>query len=161
MVARACGLTNPAIHYHFRTKRDLYDALLSSSIRSDSPVPLQDRLTVIAHMESQFFAWVENLPFARLLLRQQIGGDPQSMEYLRQSEADYVAEISAALSRFHSQPVATKVAETSFALLCGAFWDALLTYGPEADTVMRDDYFRARIRGLIEAVLEMGNRLEQ
>lgn len=153
MVARACGLTNPAVHYHFRTKRDLYDALLSEPVSLAAGGLRADRIGIAANLEERFYQWVENVEFARLLLRQQVGGDPQSLDYLRDSERVYVEEVSLALAPLVGQEAGERSAQLAFTLLSGAFWDALLTYGDNAATIMRDSYFRDRIRRFIQAAL--------
>ncbi len=158
MVARACGLTNPAVHYHFRTKRDLYDALLADPLNYAYDGKSGDRIAIAASMEHQFYQWVENIDFARLLLRQQVGGDPQSLQYLRDSEAAYIDDISAAMEAAFGREAPRRAAQLAFTLLSGAFWDAILTYGENAATVMRDDYYRQRIRGFIDAAIRVAGR---
>jgi AcrR family transcriptional regulator len=158
MVARACGLTNPAVHYHFRTKRDLYDALLSDPVATGYDGRQGDRIGIAANMEERFYQWVDNVDFARLLLRQQIGGDPQSLDYLRDSERVYVEEVSLALAPLVGTAAGERAAQLAFTLLSGAFWDALLTYGNDAASIMRDSYFRDRIRRFIQAALRTAER---
>lgn len=159
MVARACGLTNPAVHYHFKTKRDLYDALLEDRLNhaafEDS---LGDRFAIAANMEQRFYQWVDNVDFGRLLLRQQVGGDPQSLEYLRDSEDGYVRELTLAMGPAYGEGPATRAAHLAFTLLSGAFWDAILTYGGDAAAIMKDDYYRQRIRGFIDAAIQVAER---
>lgn len=154
MVARACGLTNPAVHYHFRTKRDLYDALLSQPLPTGSRPPNPTRLGAAAAMEQRFADWVDEVPFVRLLLRQQLAGEPNSIEFLQRQEAAYLADMGEWLAPLYGEANARYVASMAFDMLCGAFWDVLLSYGEDAEDVMRQDYFRARVRNLIEAALE-------
>lgn len=158
MVARACGLTNPAVHYHFRTKRDLYDALLSEPLTTTYDGRSGDRFAIAANMEQRFYQWVDNIEFARLLLRQQVGGDRQSLDYLRDSERSYVADLSHALSPLYGGDAAERAARLAFTLLSGALWDAILTYGDDTATIMRDEYYRLRVRGFIEAALQAAQR---
>lgn len=158
MVARACGLTNPAVHYHFRTKRDLYDALLSQPLPSGSTPDQPTRLGAAAAMEQRFNAWVDQVPFARLLLRQQLAGEPNSIEFLRKQEAEYVEDMREWLAPLVGDLQAGRVTDLAFAMLCGAFWDVLLAYGENAEDVMRQEYFRARVRRLIQSALDAGTR---
>src|SRR5690606_5365195 len=112
-----------------------------------------DRIGIAANLEERFYQWVDNVEFARLLLRQQVGGDPQSLDYLRDSERVYGEEVSLARAPLVGQEAGERSAQLAFTLLSGAFWDALLTYGDNAATIMRDSYFRDRIRRFIQAAL--------
>lgn len=158
MVARACGLTNPAVHYHFRTKRDLYEALLSEPVVHAFNGRSGDRIAIAANMEQRFYQWVENIEFARLLMRQQVGGDPQSLDYLRESEVTYVTQLSDAMAPLYGAEAGARAAQLAFTLLSGTFWDAILTYGEDAAAIMRDEYFRLRVRGFIEAAIRTAER---
>jgi AcrR family transcriptional regulator len=158
MVARHCGLTNPAVHYHFRTKRDLYDALLAAPVALAGTQEPLSRLSLAAHMEQLFGWWAGNVPFGRLLLRQQIAGDEHSLEYLHAGEADYHRDLQPSMDGLFGPEVGRRVSEIAFAMLSGLFWDTVLTYGSEAGAVMEQDYFRQRVRSLIEAALDAGER---
>lgn len=160
MIARRCGLTDPAVHYHFRTKSDIYDALLVGPEYDLAPPGAEtaSRLAMAAFMEQRFRWWTQELDFLRLLLREQIRGRPGSLAYLHDQEALYHEEVAQGLRALYGEAAST-VSELAWFTLAGALWDAVMTYGTDAAEVVNQDYFMARIRRLIDAILDAGEAL--
>lgn len=162
MIARRCGLTDPAIHYHFRAKSDIYDALLVGP-DYDLPPPRAEtanRLEVAAFMEQRFRWWAQELDFIRLLLREQILGRPGSLAYLHDQEEQYHQELADGLRALYGDAAST-VSDLAWFTLAGALWDAVMTYGADTAEVVNQEYFMARIRRLIDAILDAGEGLNR
>lgn len=158
MIARHCGISDPAIHYHFRSKSEIYQALLvEPDYDTTPPAGGADRQAVAAFMEQRFWWWAQDAGFIRLLLREQLLGRPEPIRYLVESERRYLAELTEVARSAFGEGAST-VADLSWHLLAGALWDVVLAYGADAPDIIRQDYFRVRIRRLIEIALDAGER---
>jgi AcrR family transcriptional regulator len=160
MIARHCGISDPAVHYHFRSKSDIYDALLVEP-EYDSPAPegAADRQAIATFMEQRFWWWARDAEFVRLLLREQLHGRPESISYLVRSEQQYRAELEQAARGTFGQGART-VADLGWYLLAGALWDVILAYGSDAADIIQQDYFQVRVRRLIDTALDAGERCQ-
>ena len=105
MVARDCGLTDPAVYYHFRTKAEIYDQLLvPPPYATPAPPPGRaNREVLAAFLEERFSWWAHNADFIRLLMREQLTGRPESIAYLLTSETQYYDEVRPS-HRFMDRP---------------------------------------------------------
>ncbi|HQW51589.1 MAG TPA: helix-turn-helix domain-containing protein [Tepidiformaceae bacterium] len=160
MVARDCGLTDPAVYYHFRTKADIFDELLvPPSYESLPPQPeVVTRETLATFLEERFLWWAVNSDFIRLLMREQMKGRPESIAYLRSSEQHYrdeTREPAAAVLGDAGEVVVDLV----FHMLSGFLWDVILSYGSETAGVVAQESFRVRVRGIIGAALDSGEKV--
>lgn len=161
MIARHCGISDPAIHYHFRSKSEIYEALLvEPEYDSDPPESSANREAIATFMEERFWWWARDAEFIRLLLREQLHGRPESISYMRNSEQQYRAELEQAARGAFGDSAKT-VADLGWYLLAGALWDAILAYGSGAADIIRQHYFRVRIRRLIDTALDAGERCQQ
>jgi AcrR family transcriptional regulator len=159
LIARRCGLSDPAIHYHFRTKSEIYDALLVEPAYDVAPprADTADRQSIARFMEHRFFWWARDVDFVRLLMREQLRGRPESLAYLAASERQYHEELSEPLRAIYGE-AAGIVSDLGWNLLAGVLWDVLLSYGSDATEIMEQEFFRERIRRLIDLVLDAGER---
>jgi AcrR family transcriptional regulator len=157
MIARHCGMSDPAIHYHFRSKSDIYDALLvAPEYGSPAPQGAANRRAIADFMEQRFWWWARDAEFIRLLLREQLHGRPESINYLVNSEQQYRAELEQVAQAVYGERART-IADLAWYLLAGALWDVVLAYGSEAPDIIEQDYFRMRVRRLIDTALDAVN----
>lgn len=152
MIARRCGVTDPAVHYYFRSKRELFDALLLEPDYAVAPGPSADRERVAHEMAEIFAWWVSNIPYVRLMTRQQLGGDPDAVAYFRRVEEDYHTRLREPLSRLFG-PDASDVSEAAFTMLSAVIWNAVLSYGNDAASVLDQPVFKRQVAGIIDAAL--------
>lgn len=158
MIARHCGMSDPAIHYHFRSKSEIYEALLvEPEYGSPAPQGASDRQAIAEFMEQRFWWWAGDAEFIRLLLREQLRGRPESINYMVSSEQQYRAELEQVAQAVYGERAGT-IADLAWYLLAGALWDVVLAYGSEAPDIIEQDYFRLRIRRLIDTALDAGDR---
>lgn len=160
MIARHCGMSDPAIHYHFRSKSDIYEALLvEPEYGSPAPHGAADRQAIAEFMEQRFSWWAGDAEFIRLLLREQLRGRPESINYLVSSEQQYRAELEQVAQAVYGDGART-IADLAWYLLAGALWDVVLSYGAEAPDIIEQDYFRMRVRRLIDTALDAVDPLQ-
>jgi len=162
MVARDCGLTDPAVYYHFRTKAEIYDQLLvPPPYATPAPPPGRaNREVLAAFLEERFSWWAHNADFIRLLMREQLTGRPESIAYLLTSETQYYDEVREPIASVYGSAGET-VADLVFHMLSGFLWDVILSYGGDTTRVVTQESFRLRVRRLIAAGLDAGERLSQ
>lgn len=160
MIARHCGMSDPAIHYHFRSKSEIYEALLvEPQYGSPAPQCAADRQAIAEFMEQRFWWWAKDAEFIRLLLREQLRGRPESIDYLVNAEHQYRAELEEVARAVYGEGART-IADLSWYLLAGALWDVVLAYGSEAADIIEQDYFRMRILRLIDTALDAVDPLQ-
>ncbi len=159
MIARHCGISDPTIHYHFRDKAEIYEALLVPPAYGYEPPQASNasREALANFMEQRFWWWAGNTEFARLLLREQLRGRPEPLDYMADSERRFRAELSSAAAGLYGD-AAEIVTDLAWYMLAGALWDVVMTYGSDAPGVVEQEYFRNRVRTLIEAALDAGER---
>lgn len=160
MIARLCGMSDPAIHYHFRSKSEIYEALLvEPEFGTPAPQGASDRQAIVEFMEQRFWWWAGDAEFIRLLLREQLRGRPESINYLVNSERQYRSELEQVAQTVYGERART-IADLAWYLLAGALWDVVLAYGSEAPDIIEQDYFRMRVRRLIDTALDAGDRCQ-
>lgn len=152
MIARRCGVTDPAVHYYFRSKRELLEALFLEPDYVTRSGTTSDR-DAVAHDMAEIFAWwVSNIPYVRLMTRQQLDGDPAAIAYFRRVEGDYHARLREPLTRLFGAEAAA-VSDVAFTMLSGVLWNAVLSYGNEAQAVLDQPVFKRQVAGIIDAAL--------
>lgn len=160
MIARHCGMSDPAIHYHFRSKSDIYEALLVEP-EYGSPVPqgAAARQGIAEFVEQRFWWWAGDAELIRLLLREQLRGRPDSINYLLGAEQRYRAELAQVAQAVYGEGAGT-IADLAWYLLAGVLWDVVVAYGSEAQDIIEQDYFRMRVRHLINTALDAVDPLQ-
>lgn len=160
MVARDCGLTDPAVYYHFRTKADIFDELLvPPPYESPPPHPeIVTREVLAGFLEERFLWWAVNGDFIRLLMREQLKGRPESIAYLQTSEQHYREETREPLAAVFGD-AGEAVVDLVFHMLSGFLWDVILSYGSETAGVVAQESFRVRVRRIIAAALDAGEKV--
>jgi AcrR family transcriptional regulator len=152
MIANRAGVSDPAVHYYFPSKYDLFRALM---VQPDYGIPpkardLDEAVDVIAEM---FSWWATNAPLVRAILAQQLRGDPEAIDYLLDGEERYHAEVALVLGSAGYRGDAHAAADVLFHTLSGILWDAVMTYGNEAREVLEQPVFRDQVRFAIRCAL--------
>lgn len=151
-IARKAGISDPAIHYYFPTKYDLFRALLvHPEYRAARQVRNMD--DAVARLEEMFDWWRENAALVRALLQQQLRGDQEAIEFMRQGEARYYDDVTAILAAAGYRGDAAQAGDLLFHSLSGLLWDAVMTYGNRAREILAQPVFRERTRFAIRAAL--------
>lgn len=155
MIARALDITDPAIHYHFATKQDLFDALLAQPhygtppLVEGTPVTRDGLIEQALHL---FGWWTARPEMGRMLLREQLANDERSVAYLAAGDEAWEQFMARPIREVYG-PRGTAIAGALHLVVAGAFWDAILSYGARVDQVLAQPLFRSRVRSMIELVL--------
>lgn len=152
MIADRAGVSDPAVHYHFPSKYDLFRALM---VQPDYRVPprarnLDEAVDVLADM---FAWWADNAALVRAVLAQQLRGDREAVDYLLDGEERYHDEVARILASAGYCGDTATAADILFHTLSGILWDAVLTYGNAAREVLDQAVFRERVRFTIRCCL--------
>ncbi|WP_322818571.1 helix-turn-helix domain-containing protein [Tepidiforma sp.] len=154
MIANRAGVSDPAVHYYFPSKYDLFRALM---VQPDYGVPprarnLDEAVDVLADM---FAWWADNAALVRAVLAQQLRGDQEAVDYLLDGEERYHDEVARILASAGYCGDIAAAADILFHTLSGILWDAVLTYGNEAREVLDQAVFRERVRFTIRRCLNL------
>lgn len=154
MIANRAGVSDPAVHYYFPSKYDLFRALMVQPDYRTPPVA-QSVDEAVDVLSAMFDWWAENAPLVRILTQQQLRGDPEALEYLRDGEGRYRAEVASILGSAGYEGDCETAADLLFHTLSGFIWDAVMTYGNAAREVLAQPVFKDRIRFAIRCALGM------
>ncbi|GIW12858.1 MAG: hypothetical protein KatS3mg062_0297 [Tepidiforma sp.] len=152
MIANRAGVSDPAVHYYFPTKYDLFRALLVEPEYAVPPVAhsLEEAVEVLGTM---FDWWAENAALARVMLAQQLRGDADAIAYLHDGEERYRGEVARILAGAGHPGDPAAVTDLLFHTLSGMLWDAVLAYGNAAADILAQPVFRERVRFAIRCAL--------
>ncbi len=151
-IARKAGISDPAIHYYFPTKYDLFRALM---VHPEYPAghPVRNIEDAVTRLEALFDWWRENAALVRALLQQQLRGDQEAIAFLREGEARYHTDVADILAALQHPGDPRQIADLLFHSLSGMLWDAVMTYGNRAREILGQPVFRERVRFTIRAAL--------
>jgi len=152
-IAARLELTDPAIYYHFHSKRNLWENVLDSASVQAPALPAEsDPEEVTDWLIDFFFAYVEQAGLVRMLLREQFGSDPPSRAFRERSLGTYhVAAIGLLRTTYGER--ARPILDALTCLLSGIIWDGVLAYGDAFTDVARQPAFKARVRDLVRLTL--------
>lgn len=137
-IARAAGITDAAIYYHFQSKRELLDALveergflhsLQNLARLTADLPLAD--TVIWMARGAIDLMDDNRDFLRLIVMEGLGGDDSALAQYRRLIDLWEQALATVLGRYvdkgdlQPEAVPTLARQTIYMILM-AFQDNLL-----------------------------------
>ena len=152
MIAERAGLTDPAVYYYFPTKRDLYDELLVElpiATRLSATSDLGQAIDVLVQL---FLRFAADSDIIRITFREQIDGAPAAIQFRRTTEATYRSVVGPFFCRYYGEAAGQMEDIVTF-MLSGLFWDAILRYGHNFETVVREASFQERMREMLQAVL--------
>ncbi len=137
-IARAAGITDAAIFYHFQSKRDLLEALveergivarLQELERAAADLPLQQNLLWMTRRAINIMD--ENRDFLRLIIMEGLGGDESALEQYHRLVDLWESALTAMLQRYAEKGELPRHAPAAMArqiiyLILMAFQDTLL-----------------------------------
>lgn len=154
-IARQCQLTDPALYYHFGSKRDILNALLVEpplariELRSMTE-PTHDAL--VDDVCSVFDFWADHVALLRVLYRQALEGDADIAAFTGQLSASTDRLLMPATRQIYG-PDAERIYTVITTLLTGLNLDAIIELGDEYRESVASRDFRARMRRLVHAAL--------
>jgi len=154
-IASRLDLTDPAIYYHFRSKRQIFDALLQGP-RVSHQLALDDaaasREELVECMFTTVTAYTRQPDMLRMLFRQQFGGDPASNLRRRESTARFQAMLAAPFAALYGER-GPAILEALGIVTSGILWDAIVTHGARFTDVVAQPSFARRVRNLMELAM--------
>jgi AcrR family transcriptional regulator len=154
MIANRAGVSDPAIHYYFPSKYHIFRALMIQPDYQAAP-KARDLDEAVSVIEGMFAWWAANAPLVRVMVQQQLQGDPEALAYLHDGEARYHADVASLLSSAGYGGDIRAAADLLFHTLSGIIWDAVMTYGKAAGEVLEQPVFRGRVRFAVRTALGM------
>jgi AcrR family transcriptional regulator len=170
-IARAAGITDAAIYYHFASKRDLLEALfeergilpaIQELQQISTELPLRDTLLDIARRA--MLVMQQNREFLRLVFMESLGSEPGAMEEARSVierwEQGVARVLRAYMERGQVRRLDAHMAARQLVTLArGAFMDDLMgSFGPcqsSGDTLSPDleAYLAASVDNILTGLL--------
>ena len=154
-IARKCQLTDPALYYHFNSKRDILTALLVEPPLADIPLdsPANPTREALAEDLCRIFDfWSGYAGTLRLLYRHALEGDEETRALGRQLSATYEGLIMPPLRQIYSG-AAERIYPVLSTLLTGVQLDALIAHGHDYAAEVAAPAFRERLHRLVDAAL--------
>ena len=153
-IARRLGLSDPAVYYHFSSKRDLYAALLEDPEYGSPPLDQQPLThdSMVAQVLHFFGWWTARPEFGQMLLREQLAGEETSVAFMSSSDGPWHDQITLPLRKLIGSR-GDDVSAMVFDMLAGVLWDALLSYGDHFSDSVHQEYFQRRLRAMVELAI--------
>lgn len=154
-IATQLELTDPAIYYHFASKRILLDHVIEEFPQDQGILAsgrVNEREEFARRVLEIFYGYSEKTEVVRLMFRQQYDFDPAAQERRISGRKRFHEAIGADLRHLY-ETHAPGIADGLRLLLSGALWDAMLNHGSAAGEVIQQEEFRHRIRALIDLAL--------
>lgn len=135
-IAREAGITDAAIYYHFATKKDLLQEILTANLQTDDRIaqpPLCPGIRELVHEAVREMTRVieENHELLRIILREGLAGDPLAARRYGQLLDDWESRLGGRLRSFEKAGAmasgeATALARQIIYAIVMAFEDMLL-----------------------------------
>jgi len=154
-IARECDITDAALYYYFRSKREILDSLwgplpespAEEPIRGDSLDDLTDEvLDGIAQREALF----------RIVLRQALAGDRTALALRDQTMAGLEENLFRRLRTSFGDDEARELADSLCMLFLGLYHNSEIELGEDFAAVLGTPQFRERARALVRTVAAVG-----
>lgn len=154
-IAERCNITDPALYYHFRSKREILDAIWTCVPADMVPVLHESSLSqdeLADDIEERFYAWARSWAHLRILLEQVLSGDACATGF-RQGLLDRFRAGTLPSAQALYGEAGELVLDTVFHAVCGLLYDTVLQHGDEFREVVNQDSYRRRLRRIIKQAL--------
>ncbi len=162
-IARECQLSDPALYYHFPSKRDILAALLESSpldeIQLESSVT-PTREALVDDLVRVFDFWSARSDLLRLLYGHALDEDAPTRTLAEEVATTYERLILPVLSEIYGGN-AQRIHGVLITLLVGVQLDALIEFGAQYESRVTSPEFRARLRRLMSEALPQPESLPE
>lgn len=154
LIARTLGMSDPAVYYHFPTKQALYRSLLIEPEYGELPL---DRLALtrenlVEQVVHLFGWWAARPEFGRMLLREQLTGQEASMAFMETSYEPWRREVERPLGVLLGIG-GVDASEMLYDMMCGIFWDGILSHGDRFTEMTLEDAFQRRLRAMVQLAI--------
>lgn len=154
-IARACELTDPALYYHFPSKREILNALLVGphfdEVEMASAVEPSPE-TLAADLYDLFVMLSAHEKLLRLLFRRGLEEDVDARLFSEEVRASFRDTVMPALANLYGEQ-SHAMLETVVSLLAGLQLDGMIEFGDDYGTQVRSAEFEDRVQRLLQAAL--------
>lgn len=154
-IADRCQVTDPALYYHFPSKRHILNALWSEAPAETVPAWGHDDLSreeMARRTEDQFYVWARNAGLLRVLFQQSLEGDETAREFRRRVLDEYRDGMLPSARRLYGE-AGDLVIDAVIYCLTGLVFDVMFHYGSAVPEIVVEDSFRRRLRRIIDQAL--------
>ncbi len=154
-IASRLDITDPALYHHFRSKREIFESLLvEPGLAGVDGIEGTrfNRDALIDRLLSMFEAYNQHADLLRMLLREQMSGEPASIAFSIRSRNTYRSLFLPSFLALYGEE-GYVIIDGLFALLSGLSWDAMLAYGADFGRVTRQQAFLERARAMLELAM--------
>ncbi len=154
-----CGLTDAALYYYFRSKREVLDALLeipeAAALNEAIPAEPMDEDILMGLVDLMLDAAAMQAPLTRLITRQALAGDRTAAALRDQTMALWRTRLTRQFRRSHDEETADHLADTLSSLVYGLTLNGEIEHGAEFATVLESPAFRAHVRELVRLAIPL------
>jgi AcrR family transcriptional regulator len=156
-IGQQAGLTDGALYYHFRSKREILDALWDKTeARRIGEVPPGEPLTVERLMQlvdAMLEAGAEMASQAKITIRQALAGDRIAIELRNQTSAFWKQRFARLFETRLPADEAAAHADALATLIFGLTFTTLIDHGDRFAEVYRSPELRAEVHDLMRLTL--------
>jgi AcrR family transcriptional regulator len=151
-LAGQLAITDSALYYYFPQKRAILCELLEAASGAELGPASQTREGLLEQLLETFYYYANQGELVRMMLREQLCGRDESIQFRRTFNENYYAVYGPPLLSLYG-PDGMLILEAIMFMLSGVIWEAVLSYGDDIDEVVSQAAFQARVRGLLELAL--------
>lgn len=157
MIARRCGLSDAALYYYFRSKRDILDALWdipqSRHLRAVDPSHQLTLPRLLNLVDEMIVASGDMDALVRVMIRQALSNDRAAAAYRRRIMETWRRDVRGHFLTALSPDAAALNTDLLVALVFGSTFPAQVRSGRDYPDVARSEEFKAHVRTLILTAL--------
>jgi len=158
-IAERCGLTDPAVYYHFRSKREILDALWerngTAPERSLDAPPEGTSDLVMFLVDAILDAAADQDTLSRLLVRQVLNEDRTAIALRNQAMAAWRRKTVLRFRERMDEDEAGHLADGLIMLTLGAMLNAQIDHGSDFPRAVRSPEFRAWVKNMTRVALPL------
>jgi AcrR family transcriptional regulator len=151
-LAARLAITDSALYYYFDHKRDIFRELMLEPEGVQPAFQAGTRSDLLDQLAGSFYAYAAEGEMVRIMLREQLCGGEESLEFRKQMNESWCGMYGPPLTRLYGDR-ALLILNALLLTLCGLLWDAALSYGDTLQEVARQPAFRSRVRDLLDLAL--------
>ncbi len=156
-IARHCGITDGALYYYFRSKREILDALWGSPWTRDLPVPASRTTVVSETLDNLVDELLDGVTaqeaLLRVMLRQALSGDPTALALRNQTTAEFEDYVFRRFHSFCDEDRARELADSFALLFLGIFHNHQIELGERFGETLRTPDFHRHVKTLVRLVI--------
>jgi AcrR family transcriptional regulator len=155
-IAGRCAISDPALYYHFGSKRAILQAVWEESAFESVAPGEPDEVTresLLQSLERLVDGWTKQPALIAFVLRRGLQGDPDALAFRAQAKADNLRLLVRPFVRLYGER-GEILADIVLSTLRGLLVDAALEHGVDSFAeAMHEAPFQDRLRRVLEVVV--------